>query len=707
MNSVARTALFAFAVALAVWVVYWTSLRGPFAFDDWHVISQNPAIHEIGNIPSFYTDVSTFSILTGNRDYRPLFLTSMALSWWAGSGSTVPFHLVGVSLHMGCSLMLFFILRRFRLLATAEDARQRVVKSNWLPFVGAVLFAVHPMATEPVNYISSQSVPMAAFFYLLSFCCFLRISAESSSRWRSTALLVSVGFYGLALLSKPIAITLPLNLLSWELLLGARVRSEPRLRRFVRHSPYWVMTLAYLLLRTRLVANPLQAVAGLDGQPQATLAHYLTQTKALVFYYVRMAVWPVGHSVDPSLRESTSLLEIQTLLSFAILIGLAALLYRFRRNRQLVFWALWFPICLLITTYAVDLGQVVREARMYLSLAGVCAIVAILLHQLRLALPLELSDVSIGVRSGRLASTGVATLIVATLAVLTIGQNRVWSSSLLLWEQASSHGENWRAHMNYGLALQQEGRDAEAFDAIERAVEMDNNAWSNINLGLAHLRRGNAEQGLFHLAKAVELWPSLPEAHYYHARGLEQLGQLQAAVEEFRTAIALRPGYQRAEESLATVLARLGEPDGAASRDVQSSDVNVAPTAFNTETAATFQRAWQVQKAGERLEAIRLYGDLLQLDRDHVQGTFNLAYAYLQGTTRDDWRRSAELFQRVMELDPDYEEAIYRLASALWKLEKVEEAARMDRLYLTRRPHPDLARQSRERLAAFERNETE
>ena len=151
-----------------VWLAYANSVHGPFAFDDWHVIPQNPSVRGPSDIPRFFTDVSAFSILSNNpnepNNYRPLFLTSMALSWWVGSGSPVPFHVVGITLHTGCVLLVFFILRRMLMTSEASAESFDEKEAGWVGFLGAALFAVHPLATEAVAYISSQSLPMAGFF---------------------------------------------------------------------------------------------------------------------------------------------------------------------------------------------------------------------------------------------------------------------------------------------------------------------------------------------------------------------------------------------------------------------------------------------------------------------------------------------------------------------------------------------------------------
>ena len=118
--------VFVKAIILAglVWAVYANALAGRFVFDDWHVIPQNPSVHLLANVASFFVDVTHFSVLVGNQDYRPVFLTSMAFAWWLGEGSTLPFHLISVTLHMANVLLVFFI-ARFTLMSGRDMAGRR------------------------------------------------------------------------------------------------------------------------------------------------------------------------------------------------------------------------------------------------------------------------------------------------------------------------------------------------------------------------------------------------------------------------------------------------------------------------------------------------------------------------------------------------------------------------------------------------------
>ena len=116
-------------------------------------------------------------------------------------------------------------------------------------------------------------------------------------------------------------------------------------------------------------------------------------------------------------------------------------------------------------------------------------------------------------------------------------------------------------------------------------------------------------------------------------------------------------------------------------------------------TRAAFNRAFAAQKAGQRSEAIRLYEELLAADPRDREGTFNLAYAYLEGDTAEDWSRAAELFLAVLEIDPSYTEAAHHLATTYWSLNRRDEAIRWAQRYLEGETHPDLEKISRRRLA--------
>lgn len=736
-------------LAALVWGVYWNSLNNPFHFDDFHVISENPAVRGISDIPSFFLDPTTFSLLPGNRDYRPIFLTSMALSWQAGGGQTLPFHLTSVTIHLGNVLLLFFIIRLFFFTKGGMGKGFSDQTKEWAALAGAGIFALHPLATEPVNYITSQSVLLAAFFYLLSFYLFLTIYWCESSRSKAWLWVRRIGSYAaylLAFFSKPIVITLPANLLLWELLLGKNSEEQAaptsllaRLtRRLRKHMPFWGLTLFALGIRQLLLATPFYSPA------RSIMIHYLTQTKALVLYYLKHAFFPTSLNVDPEFPLSHSLFEGSVAFSVLVLLAIGVLLFRKRRHRAAVFWTLWFPMCLLVTTYLGILPQLVNEHRVYISMAGISALAALFFAWLRETFPVRISDLAIGPRSGKVLVTLLVFTIWGLLALTTRARNEVWASDFTLWQDAALNDGTWRAHMNYGLALEDEGRSDEAFEQFKKAVELFPGAYSHINLGLAYIRREAFQEGIFHLRQAVELWPDLPEAHLYLAYGLEKNGRIQDAEKEYLWAIRLRANYLKGYRLLGEFYERQGKPRDA--RQAYQKLVELDPSqawaqerlnrltpqrpedldshfergfqqlsAGNySEAVASFTEAYQEyakdpdllfnlafshQKLGNRTEAIKYYEELLQVTPAHVKGNFNLAYAYRDGTSAHDWSRSALLFKNVLKHDPGYSVAMFHLATVYWKLGNETEARRYDELYLKHGVHEDLKRRSQSRLS--------
>ena len=658
-------------LAALVWTTYANSLEGPFTFDDWHVIPQNPAVRDPGNIPEFFQDISLFSILASNRDYRPLFMTSMTLCWWAGDGKYLPFHLTSIALHMAVVLLLFGVLRRLLRQESAHPGGLRPGSVDFAAWLGAALFAVHPLATESVVYISSQSVPLAACFLLLSFFLFLRVYTGSRQGTGSWVLRVaSWCAYGLALFSKPIAFVLPLVLVLWDLLLGRQSTGASGVRDAIgglrKHLPFAVLSGLYLLVRKAVFDAPFGGTEPIRG----FFEHALTQIRAIAVHYFHLAALPIGQNVDLAYPVSESIVDGRVLLAGAVCFAIAALLWRFRRHRSLVFWCLWFPAGFLITSYGVVLRQVTNEHRAYIPLVGFCAAMALVLAKTRDALPIRISDMSIGSRAGRALLTTLTVVLLVGLGSATHLRNRVWSSGLTLWENAAQNGGTWRAHMNYALALEEAGRAEESLFEFQRAVEIGPYAFAHLNLGLAYIRRGQGDKGLSHLRTATRLFPESPDTHLHLGVGLIETGNFEEAETELREALRLRPESMRARNELARLFEKRLATDDAAPLLREIVELNPKDVALR------FRLAFALQKLGERTEAIEHYKQLLALDPAHMQGTFNLAYAYMKGESRDEWTQSRKLFLKTLDLKPDYHECLSHLETVNRKLGLEQDADR-------------------------------
>jgi protein O-mannosyl-transferase len=152
-------------LAVAIGVTYANSLHVPFQFDDWHVLEQNPHIRTLRTIPRFFTDANVTTVLPYNRDLRPILMVTFALNYAISGDATWSWHLFNMVLHWIAALLVFRIVRDH--LWLGDEA----------PFVAgaaALIVAVHPLNTETLDYLSARSALLTTVFYLGAFDAALR-----------------------------------------------------------------------------------------------------------------------------------------------------------------------------------------------------------------------------------------------------------------------------------------------------------------------------------------------------------------------------------------------------------------------------------------------------------------------------------------------------------------------------------------------------
>ena len=182
----------------AVVAAYGNAFRGVFQFDDYNVIVNNPLVH---TWPAFYSSVA--------HGIRPFLKFTYTANWTSGLG-LFGFHLLNVAIHAANTLLVYSLGRRFA--QCREDSRASSLLTA--PVLAALLFALHPIQTEAVTYISGRSMCLMAFFYFGSLWAYNRGAGTGERIWLHV---VSPGLFLLAVLTRETAVTLPL---------AARVQSE-------------------------------------------------------------------------------------------------------------------------------------------------------------------------------------------------------------------------------------------------------------------------------------------------------------------------------------------------------------------------------------------------------------------------------------------------------------------------------------------------
>ena len=431
-------------LAAAVVIGYANALFGAFQFDDYNVI--------VGSSPVHSVDAWLASLGSG---LRPLLKLTYALNWMA-SPAPAGFHVFNVLVHLVNAGLVY---------ALAKDFCQRCMAQRdgqWIAFATALMFALHPVHTEAVTYVSGRSSSLMTMFYLAALWTYARFTqAQKSESLR----LASLCLFALALAVKESAMMLPLALLAWEWVYRTPWRTVAS-----RQWPYWlvagVAALALMLHPgySTLMWNSVH-LRGLGDS-------FLTQLAGATALLGKL-LWPAALNIDPELPlidDASAMLP-----HIAGLLLLLALAWRSRASRPWISLGLiWAMVHLLLLNTLFPRVDGVNERQLYWADWGLFLMVA---AEIELRLTRALARASLA-------------LLACALIAVTIARNEVYRSEISLWEDTVSKSRNKaRAYNNLGYAYSLAGRDDEAGNAYREALRLDPDYGKATN-NLIRLRAG-------------------------------------------------------------------------------------------------------------------------------------------------------------------------------------------------------------------------
>jgi len=207
--------------ALAAFLVYLPALGLSFTSDDFFILDR------IKTLGGLHDPLAYFRRLGFFEYYRPLAFLSHAIDWTIWGQRAMGFHLTNVALHAMASLLVAVLGRR--------------LYGPQVALVGGLLFAVHPASHEAVYWIAARFDLLATCFMLASLLWLLR--DDAASYWIGTAC------FGLALLSKESALSLPVIAAAADVIIKRR-NWQTTARRLV---PLLVVAAVYAVLRSQAV----------------------------------------------------------------------------------------------------------------------------------------------------------------------------------------------------------------------------------------------------------------------------------------------------------------------------------------------------------------------------------------------------------------------------------------------------------------------
>lgn len=622
--------------ALLAAVAYANALDNDFALDDGHSIQSNPWIRSLAHVPRYFVDADTFSTLRTNVDYRPLLQTSYAVNHAISGYDVRGFRIGNLLIHVVVSLSVFLLGRRLL------GSRAPFAVPGLSPAAGdaaslaaAALFAVHPIGSGCVNYISARSSGLTAALVLPAVVAYLRALATPPGRG---ARLVALLLFALAMLTKIEAVSLLPVLVLADLLLDPAKQRTSLPRRVLDRAAWWRL-LPFVVVAVALLAL-WSSRTGLDdsstraGALMTPWIYLLTQLRAW-WYYVGLVAAPLELVADyPSYPLSRSILEPRVLLALGGWISAAGLaLAAVRRAPALTFLVLCFFLYLLPHSSIVPLAEPVNEHRPYLPVTGVFLLAAAALAAVvwRLA------------SRPALAMALLVALLVVPLTALTRERNLDWRDAETLWgDTVEKAPDSPRGQMNYGLALMRRGRYAEAEARFREAARLGPAyALAFTNLGIVLAAQGKDGEARTAFDRAVALTPASDAPYYWRARFRVSRSDRAGAIADLEAAAVRSAAPYREWAALGVLLRAEGRDADAAAYEQRAAAIDAtglareqaeitallgaAPAAQARDAVVVMNDGVERMRRGELADAERLFRKAIELAPAYDLATTNLA----------------------------------------------------------------------------------
>jgi cytochrome c-type biogenesis protein CcmH/NrfG len=506
--------------ALLGCAAYLNALDNPFVYDDHDTVVANASLVDLSNV----------KFLLVYSPFRPVVNVSYAVDRWLWGVHPFGYHLTNIVLHGIAVVLVFALIRRLLADSGRRDA------AHLCAGAAAALFAVHPIQSEAVGYVSGRSEVMCAVWFLAALLL-ARDAILSRSGGRALGAIVCGA---LSIASKETGLMLPLVVLGYDWLLRPGDDTARRRR-------FWRFFLPAFVLLGGLAGYRLLAMGASPWATHTPLLNLLTQA-VVVWRYVGLLAWPWGQSIMHGVHRATSVLDPAGWIALAGLAAASAGALLVRRSHPVItLGILWFLAVLAPSSSVVALREGMAEHRVYLASVGIfMSAASVLAARLEGERPEH--------RVNRAVAAGLAVVVLICL-VLTVLRNQIWASPVTLWAEATVRAQGmWEPHYALADSLREKGDCRAALPEYRAVVALrpeHRDAFTNLGICLAQTGELAEAEQVFR--RVLEIDPSFPRGYTNLGALALVAGDTARARDYYREALAQDPDNVLARMQLASL----------------------------------------------------------------------------------------------------------------------------------------------------------
>ena len=511
-------------------------------WDDTGYVLENDLIKNLQT--NTISDFFTFSQVMGN--YHPLTMLSLALDWKMYGEKAKGFHLTSIFFHLLNSCLVFLLIRM-------------LLENQWAAAIVSLLFAIHPAHTESVAWVSERKDVLYVFFYLMSLCAYI---IYSKSKTILSYLFCGFAFV-LSLLSKGQAVTLPVVLI----LIDYLKQRKWEWKIIFEKIPFFLLALIFGILAIRAQSMN----KSITEIPHYSVAEKIIFVTYSLVSYLYKSIFPLPLSAFyPYPLKSTAYGWLIWTSPFILLLACLLILFRFRKNRLVLFGMGFFFVNVFLILQILPVGAAIMADRYtYLSYIGLFILIAqgfVWLHK----------------NSVSTTKKGFAIIILLLLFVfhasLAVDRIRIWKNSETLWRDTlMKYNYIPTAHNNLGSYYQKNNRPDEALIEFNETLHLQNDfpeAMSNRSVIFRNQRK--LKESIDDCNNAIRLNPALLASYMNRGIAYSISGKFDSAYSDFLHILEKNPANFFAYGNLGNLFDMQGKLDSAINSYTKAIQINPA-----------------------------------------------------------------------------------------------------------------------------------
>ncbi len=632
------------AILLVTFITYIPSLSGEFNnWDDQLYVTDSELIQDLS--PSGLAAIFSTQVAA---NYHPLTVLSLAINYKISGLSPFSYHLFNLLLHLLNVFLVFY----FTYLLTK---RNLIIAG-----IAALFFGIHPMHVESVAWVSERKDVLYTAFFLAAMITYLKYlqhyRAKAKGKRRANPqkyYLYALLFFVLSLLSKGMAVVLPIVLLGIDFLKKRRIQQKVLLEKI----PFIVLAFLFGLLALYIQTD---RGAVTDMERFGLVSRLGFASYGFMYYIVKFFV-PINLS---SFHPYPNLTGTLTGLFLVAPLGVAAIwgagLYTLKSQRVAFFGLFFYAITVALVLQFITVGSaVVAERYTYLSYIGLLLIVGYAYHQL-------IQKKGNQWALWRNLATGVLVLAAIIFSYQTFERCKVWKNSETLWSDVmKKYPKDPKAYNSRGAYYTGNNQPEKAQKDFEKALSlMPAHDMAHYNMGNVYADQKQYNLALEAYGRALQLKPKGISILMNRGNVYRDISNYEAAMNDYNQAIEIDPNHEL-YFNRGILYTQMKQADKAMEDYQTCISINPEfPDVYTNRGNLYFQ-------SGQLDLAMKDYNHSIALNDEYDKAFGNRGAAYFQ---KQQYNLALEDFNKALSFDPEYEDALMNRAATYMTLRQHDKA---------------------------------